>query len=487
MWLLRSLPIPALQKLAAQYQPIVTQIEGAHDGAASTQHSSSSATDKSGQYISALGLTHNPSRDWSGALTSHADLHAETGAAYVLPNFIDKVVPLFVVSILVELIVLRAQVKRRATKRAAAGQPAAEEVPAYRLNDSLNSMSLGMLQQMFHLALFVRPLIYAPYVWVWENYALIRLPLTWWSWLLAFLLIEFAYYWYHRMGHEMNIFWAAHIAHHSSESYNLTTALRQGAIQYSASFVFNLPAAFLIPPPLFSFHQHLNRINQFWIHTRIIDKLPAWVEFVFNTPSHHRTHHGANAGCIDVNYGGTLIIFDRIFDTFMEESDALRKHKDPELVYGLTHNVRSWNPLWANAHHWNYMVKATRHLGWSWRRLEVLWQRPGWVPPSAPAMKSDGGSSASMLSSPEEERFYPIPSVVPRCRAVYDRMCLKGAGNVAYALVGFGINGLVLRLIGSTASQCTHTNARVGCDRCVHRAQSLLTRCWCFLFFFLRR
>jgi alkylglycerol monooxygenase len=225
---------------------------------------------------------------------------------------------------------------------------------------------------------------------------------------------------FHRFGHEMNCLWAAHIAHHSSQEYNLSTALRQGAIQYSSSWVFNLPAAFFIPPPVFSFHAQFNRLYQFFIHTRTVDKLHPWIEWWFNTPSHHRAHHGSNPAYIDCNYSGTLIIFDRMFGTFVPEGYALERDGEP-LSYGLTHNLRSWNPLWANFHHWQYMWTSSRPLGWSWRRLEVLWQRPGWKP----GARQKG-----------ENELYDIPAALPLAPR-YDRMAVKGVVPLTYLLMTF--------------------------------------------------
>jgi len=226
----------------------------------------------------------------------------------------------------------------------------------------------------------------------------------------------------------MNVLWAAHIAHHSSEEYNLTTALRQGAVQYSASWIFNLPAAFLIPPPLFSFHQHLNRIYQFFIHTRTVGRLHPAIEYVFNTPSHHRAHHGSNPHLIDKNYGGTLILFDRLFGTFVDEDVARAQHGGEPVVYGLTHNVRSWNPLWCNWHQWQYMWRCTSHMGWSLRRLEVLWQRPGWNP------------------TQRDDASFPIPSAIP-LRPVYDRQAVRGVAGVAYLLLTFFSTVVMLKLL----------------------------------------
>eukprot|EP00742_Colponemidia_sp_Colp-10_P002476 GILJ01002640.1.p1 GENE.GILJ01002640.1~~GILJ01002640.1.p1 ORF type:complete len:514 (-),score=61.74 GILJ01002640.1:254-1564(-) len=268
------------------------------------------------------------------------------------------------------------------------------QYPYFRINDAINSMSTGLLQQMMHVATFVKGLYYIPYMYVWEHYALIRLPdNTVSSWLLCFFFVEIGYYWYHRKAHEMNCFWAAHITHHSSQEYNLTTALRQGAIQYAFAWIYYLPCALFIPPVLFSFHSHFNRIYQFWIHTQLVGRFHPLIEYIFNTPSHHRVHHGRNPRYIDKNYGGTLIIFDRMFGTFEPETE--------EVVYGIVHNINSWNPLYANTHHWSYMYALSKRLQ-GINKLKVLWRGPGFNP------KTNGDFTAP-LAKTGERRYDRFP------------------------------------------------------------------------------
>ena len=153
----------------------------------------------------------------------------------------------------------------------------------------------------------------AIYLWTYENFNIIQLdwssPWTWW---LCFLGYDFAYYLFHRYAHEINILWAAHQAHHSSEEYNLSTALRQSSLQGATSWLFCIPLAVAIPPSVYLVHRQFNLLYQFWIHTELVGKLGP-LEWILNTHSHHRVHHGRNAYCLDKNYGGTLIIFDRIF------------------------------------------------------------------------------------------------------------------------------------------------------------------------------
>ncbi|KAJ8938561.1 hypothetical protein NQ314_011451 [Rhamnusium bicolor] len=177
------------------------------------------------------------------------------------------------------------------------------------------------------------------YFYVYEHFRLLdlawNLPITWY---LAAIGVDFCYYWVHRACHEVHILWAQHQVHHSSEEFNVAVGLRQSLLQGWCGFVFYLPLAFFIPPALFITHQQFNLLYQVWIHTKTITTLGP-LEFIFNTPQHHRVHHGSNIYCLDKNYGGVLIIWDRLFGTF-----AIEK-KDEEIIYGLVFNNPSFNPL----------------------------------------------------------------------------------------------------------------------------------------------
>uniref|UniRef100_A0A8B9EUH8 Alkylglycerol monooxygenase n=1 Tax=Anser cygnoides TaxID=8845 RepID=A0A8B9EUH8_ANSCY len=172
-------------------------------------------------------------------------------------------------------------------------------------------------------------------------------------------------------GKEVNILWAAHQVHHSSEDYNLFTALRQSVLQKYTSWMFNLPMALFIPPSVFAVHLQFNLLYQFWIHTEVVTNIGP-LEWILNTPSHHRVHHGRNPYCIDKNYGGTLIIWDRIFGTFEAE--------DAKVVYGLTHPVNSFEPILLQlrplAHIWNTFWATPGFCN----KLSVLFKGPGWGP-----------------------------------------------------------------------------------------------------------
>ncbi|XP_078317523.1 alkylglycerol monooxygenase-like isoform X1 [Crassostrea virginica] len=239
-----------------------------------------------------------------------------------------------------------------------------------RFNDGATSISAG---QYYRLPMFLMKSIgITGYIWVYENYHVYELP--WdsaWTWWLCFLGVDLGFYWFHRMAHEVNFMWAAHQVHHSSEYYNLTTALRQSVLQIYTSWVFYLPLALFIPPSVFMVHNELNILYQFWIHTQYIKSLGP-LEYILNTPSHHRVHHGRNPYCIDKNYAGTLIIWDRIFGTFQAE--------DEEVVYGLTHPLNTFDPNVIQFGYLKYMIERFMEMdGWK-NKLNVLFCGPGWGP-----------------------------------------------------------------------------------------------------------
>ncbi|BDS15092.1 sterol desaturase family protein [Aureispira anguillae] len=243
----------------------------------------------------------------------------------------------------------------------------------YRFNDAISNISCGISQQV--LSVFIKSLTLGLYAYFYHLSPL-RIPTTWWSYLILFLAIDGLYYWFHRYSHEINIFWGAHVVHHQSEDYNLSVALRQSAFQSLISGVFYLPLAFLgFDPISFLLINTLQTLYQFWIHTETIDKLPQWFEYVFNTPSHHRVHHGQNPEYIDKNHGGTLIIFDRIFGTFQAEKATV--------VYGVTKPLSTWNPIWANLDYYKDLGSTFIHTSkWS-DKLRLLFEKPGWRPVEA--------------------------------------------------------------------------------------------------------
>jgi sterol desaturase/sphingolipid hydroxylase (fatty acid hydroxylase superfamily) len=198
-------------------------------------------------------------------------------------------------------------------------------------------------------------------------------PLAWWVWVLAIVGEDFFFYWYHRISHRVRLLWAAHVNHHSSEKFNLTTALRQSWTTPLYSYAFFLPLVLLgIHPLIIATAQAISLIYQFFIHTETVGRLGP-LEWVFNTPSHHRVHHGSNPRYIDRNYGGILIVWDRLFGTFEPEGEKVH--------FGLTHNIRSYNPLWIAFHYWVQMAREIRRDPRLSNALGVLFRGPEWQPP----------------------------------------------------------------------------------------------------------
>jgi len=197
---------------------------------------------------------------------------------------------------------------------------------------------------------------------------------TRWSLPAAMVAWDFCYYWDHRWMHEVRLFWANHVTHHSSERYNLSTALRQPWSGYLTSWVY-LPMPLIgLPARHVAKAGQLNLLYQYWIHTEAIDRLPKPIEAVFNTPSHHRVHHGANPQYLDKNYGGILIIWDKLFGTFEPEVRRIK--------YGLTKNIKTLNPVRIGYHEFVDIARDVRGAS-NWRdRLRYVFGRPGWRPAS---------------------------------------------------------------------------------------------------------
>jgi len=243
----------------------------------------------------------------------------------------------------------------------------------YRLNDALNSIGLGILSQIVELfgALFKLWL----YVLVFEHASLWKLPSgSLWVWLAGLVLYDLLYYWHHRFGHTVALFWAAHVVHHQSEDYNLSTALRQTGSGWVGGWLFYLPMAVLgFPPLVFGVVALVDLLYQYWVHTQQIGRL-GWFDRWFCAPSNHRVHHAVNDKYLDKNYGGIFIVWDRLFGSFTEEDDAER------IVYGTRGPLRSWNPVWANLQYYADLLKDSWHAAnWS-DKLRVWFMHPGWRP-----------------------------------------------------------------------------------------------------------
>ncbi|TAM07762.1 MAG: sterol desaturase family protein [Rhodanobacter sp.] len=292
---------------------------------------------------------------------------------------------------------------------------------AYAGNDSVNSIGLGVLSQI--VAVFTTALTFGIYAWCAQHLALWRLPAdSVATWVVALLGYDFCYYWLHRKGHEVNILWAAHVVHHQSERYNLSTALRQTGTGPLLSWIFYLPLAILgVPVEVFVIVALIDLLYQFWVHTEQIGTL-GWFDRVFCSPSNHRAHHAVNDRYLDKNYGGILILWDRLFGTFVAEDPA-----DPP-VYGTRAPLRSWNPLWANAEVYWHAWQDSRHTR-RWRdKLRVWLKPPGWQPPDLAARYPRSGFA------PSRERYDPPMSRACRTYVLIQFALLLGMANQFLAL-----------------------------------------------------
>jgi sterol desaturase/sphingolipid hydroxylase (fatty acid hydroxylase superfamily) len=283
----------------------------------------------------------------------------------------------------------------------------------YRLNDAVNSIGLGMLSQV--VGLFTKLAAIGLYAWVYDHAAITHLPAdALWVWVVGLLVYDFCYYWLHRAGHTVALFWAAHVVHHQSEDYNLSTALRQTGTGWLVGWVFYLPMALLgFPPLVFGTVALIDLLYQFWVHTQQIGKL-GWFDRWFCSPSNHRVHHAVNAKYLDKNYGGILIIWDRLFGSFVEEDDA-----EP-CVYGTTMPLRSWNPIWANLAFY-VAIGRDAWLTRAWADKLKRWVAPpGWQPADL---------AASCPSKPVDLRRTPYdPALSPLQQALAVAAFLSAMG-----------------------------------------------------------
>ena len=241
----------------------------------------------------------------------------------------------------------------------------------YDWRDTFTSLTMGFGSTM--AAVVFGATIVAAYSAA-ARWHLFVLPMTWWAGALCFVLDDLLYYAFHRSAHRVRWFWASHVIHHSSQHYNLTTALRQTWTGFfSLSFAFRLPLLLIgFDVRLVLFVAGINLIYQFWIHTEAVRRLPAPLEWLLNTPSHHRVHHGSNPRYLDRNYGGVFIVWDRLFGTFEAEDDA-----EP-VRYGLVHNIASFNPVVTATHEWVAILRDLRAAR-SWRgRWMAVAGPPGW-------------------------------------------------------------------------------------------------------------
>lgn len=270
-----------------------------------------------------------------------------------LPDPVTIAIPGFVLLVLAEMLLAR---RRDATR--------------YCPRDTLTSLLLGLGSTV--AGVLAGGAVFGLATWV-HGFRLFDIGWAWYWFVLAFVLDDLAYYVFHRSAHRVRLFWASHVVHHSSQHYNLSTALRQTWTGFfSLGFLFRLPL-FLIgfPPAMVFFVAGLNLVYQFWIHTEAVGRMPRWFETVMNTPSHHRVHHAANARYLDRNYAGVFIVWDRLFGTFEREDEGER------VRYGLVHDLGSFNVLWAAFHEWVGIARDLWRAPWR-AKPGYLFGEPGW-------------------------------------------------------------------------------------------------------------
>lgn len=247
---------------------------------------------------------------------------------------------------------------------------AREQRDYYDAKDTAGSLAMGIGNVI--VGLVGKLLVFGAYSLVYR-FRLFTVDMShWWAWVLLFFADDFSYYWFHRISHTSRYFWASHVVHHSSQKYNLGTALRQtwtGTLTGSFLFWVWLPLAGFSPAAVMTM-QAISLLYQFWIHTEYIKKLPAPIEFIFNTPAHHRVHHATNLAYLDKNHAGVLIIWDRLFGTFEPETERP--------VYGLTTNLNTHNPVRIAFHEWTAIGRDLRRAGSLRNAVNYLFGPPGW-------------------------------------------------------------------------------------------------------------
>ena len=286
-----------------------------------------------------------------------------------MPNFppiIIYAIPFFVFAMLLEFVV-----------------SSNKNMKSYTAKDAFSSIAMG-LGNVF-IGFLSKLFVFAALYYVYESFRIFTIPITWWSFVILFFLDDFSYYWFHRTSHENRFFWASHVVHHSSRHYNLSTALRQTWTGGFYSFIFWLWLPLLgFHPGMILFQMSISLLYQFWIHTELIKQMPKWIEFFFNTPSHHRVHHGSNPIYLDRNHAGILIIWDRLFGTFQPEL----KHE--KVKYGLVVNIKTYNPILIAFNEWGALFKdlITRNLSVT-NRIKYLYKPPGWKHDGTGKLSSD--------------------------------------------------------------------------------------------------
>ncbi len=315
-------------------------------------------------------------------------------------NINGLAIPLFLFFMLVEYLYLRLRGRK-----------------LHRFNDTVNSLSMGLCLLVSDALL--KAYTFAIFSLLFEQYRFLDFaiddPITW---LLSFLGVDFCYYWFHRVAHERNFLWGAHVGHHQSEEYNLTTALRQSAFQYGFSWIFYLPLALLgCPPIVFLIQFMILKLYQFWIHTQAINRIPL-IEGIFSTPSSHRVHHAKNPCYIDRNYGGTLVIWDRLFNTWQPELSVEPCH------YGTTRPLDTLSPIKANFQHWSMLFGDTLNTRSYSDKLKLWFMPTGWRPLDCTGLANGQQQVLQKSGSENHQKYDPQVSQSTRRYVAFSMSCI---------------------------------------------------------------
>lgn len=314
----------------------------------------------------------------------------------------------------------------------------------YRINDTISSLFMGSLRGTSGiLKIGIGGTIF--YI-IETEFSLWRMDDTnILTWVFAFVAYDFFYYWFHRISHERQIFWASHVAHHQSEEYNLSTALRQTGTGFLITWVFYIPLfAMGVPSYVFVSVASINLIYQFWVHTKHIGKL-GWYELIFVTPSNHRVHHAINNEYVDKNYGGVFILWDRLFGSFQEELE------EEECVYGIRGPIKTFNPIWANLHIYIKILKDVKMEITVRNLIRVLIARTGWSPDG-----SKHGSTKEAYNKEEFQKHDPKVNFVISAYALLQLFCLSTISVVLFpsGLLNY-LEGVVLLFMIILTMYCT--------------------------------
>jgi sterol desaturase/sphingolipid hydroxylase (fatty acid hydroxylase superfamily) len=280
-----------------------------------------------------------------------------------IPNLIHYAIPFFVATVILEII-LTVKVK----------------LDDYEFKDAGASILMGLGN--VAIGLFTKFLILGIFMFLY-TFRFFTIPFAVWSWLVLLFAEDFCYYWFHRISHKSRLFWASHVVHHSSQKYNLSTALRQTWSGSFYTFIFWLPLVLLgFHPIMVLVQMSISLIYQYWIHTELINKMPKWFEALFNTPSHHRVHHATNPQYLDRNHAGIFIIWDRLFGTFEQEIE--------KPIYGLVTNIDTYNPIKIAFLEWKNMLKDFYQSKTSIKnKLKYLLKPPGWKHDGTSVLSTD--------------------------------------------------------------------------------------------------